>query len=626
MEGTTGHPGDGSRKRPRTEYHPWQRRKLKVGSDCEAGDGRYEITSHFGYDLVAPLPHQHARRSMPATAILLSSSHTTTDELTRIQQSSFFHKFFSLVGMNAPGKTTEKEDQTVANKGQGEETDMEDLEKSSLSRLTPAQHRRYLKLVQQAERRTSTERAHWKQLRNLVPVEQARFRQAVEDFWRNHKDDRILLGFQPSSRLYPYCQWACKQNIIRNQPFLTESPPKFGKCRQVLSLRPLMKSKLLDVATMDFQRIVVRGCDAPVKVVEELPAIGRHIAFPTRNFDPSELSLEKDTKALQIASEQNADFIATDKVLESLLQVPSDTLGASWLLPVYVNDKCVILQSTLAKAFANPRECLTMGIEAGLNEQLYSNGRGVNEDSPSSFEYMYTIWTLPKLQTRSSELKVLIRSVVWGHWKTGGPLSLRAHVDYFPERGQEVVSQHERSLWVLDQMLQKSSFMYRVDGRSGNILSWEETSVAHAFAFDTSLDDPMQGFAQVIHFFHAVSTVNFGATRNGDIPTAGTFELSRCRLFSLPSITESSRNVTTTDPCSVSVHAAANEEEEATFDISGILQKADGVVMNPKALQECQRTWTWDDTDRIPYTFPPQKNCEKKKEGVGRPRKAPKIL
>jgi hypothetical protein len=113
----------------------------------------------------------------------------------------------------------------------------------------------------------------------------------------------------------------------------------------------------------------------------------------------------------------------------------------------------------------------------------------------------------------------------------------------------------------------------------------------------------------VIQLFHAISTIDFG--REGDsggYVNGGPFRSLRSRLLSLPSLAEPASSTTLPDPFSVSVHAPAKDDELRLLDIDPFLQKADGVVMNVKALQECQRPWRWELPDRIPYTFPSKSN------------------
>jgi hypothetical protein len=602
-------------KRPRTEYHPWQRRKFKTGVDVHSADNVYVTSSHFWQDIVAPLPHQVVRRPLPSTTVL-TSTQTASEELSRIHQAPFLQNFFKSVGY----RTLTNESKIAAQEQSAEgdpddEMHVEDLDKASLSTITPSQHRRYLKLIKSEERRTPAEKAHWKQLRDVIPAEQARYRQAVQKFWLDHKNDRLLLGFLSSSssssnRLHAYCQWACQRNLERKLS-LSDQIPKFGKCRQVLSLRSLNEASLPDVATLDFQRIFQ---PENIPSISELPVSGSQIHIPLETNSRTDLALLDDTRALELASKYKATMMVTDTTLETLLRVPDGTTSTSWLLPVTIRDEIITLEQSLPQAFATPRSCLTCGLEEGLCQQVDSTAAvtvsGDKNNVSSDIRYEYTLWTLPSSASRRFPLKVLIRSAVLFKWEdSGNPLRIRAHVEYFPERGEEIVSLHELSLWILDQMLLKSTQMCRVDGRTGSVLRWHEAGVAHAFASDTHHEDPMLGFAQVIQLFHAISTIDFG--REGDCGgyiDGGPFRSLRSRLLSLPSLAEPASSTTLPDPFSVSVHAPAKDDELRLVDIDPFLQKADGVVMNVKALQECQRPWRWDLPDRIPYTFPSKSN------------------
>jgi hypothetical protein len=221
-------PSDGSTpKRPRTEYHPWQRRKLRTGQseegDDDTDDNVYVLSSHFWEDLIAPLPHQSVRRPWPSTSVLLSTP-AAPEALARIHHAPFLQRFYQTVGARPPiqdSRTVPPEETSAAEIVAEEERQLEDLDKPSLSTVTPLQHRRYLKLVHQSERRTPADKGHWKQLRDVVPAEQARYRKMVQKFWLDHTEDRLLLGFRSSNssrRLQAYCQWACQTNLERTKP------------------------------------------------------------------------------------------------------------------------------------------------------------------------------------------------------------------------------------------------------------------------------------------------------------------------------------------------------------------------------------------------------------------------
>jgi len=653
------------RKCPRTEYHPWQRRKLKIDNDDDNDDendeheggnnGHYVTSSHFQQDLVAPFPHQQIRRPFPST-MALSSTQMATEELSRIYQAPFLHGFSQLVGFipsahDMKGLTSERlEDDDDNDDDAQNESHLQDIDKTSLSNLTPAQHRRYLRLVECSERWTPLEKVHWKQLKDIVRTEQVEYQTAVETFWLNHKEDRLLLGFLPqssssqpsssslkgpsssSNRLRAFCQWACQESLERKVSLLTKEPIQptlFGKCRQTISLRSMKEdtNSLPDVTGLEFQRIYPPSRMNMTHTISELPSVGSEIPIPLRTNGKGTMDrvpLIEDDIGFKLASKHKATMMISDQTLERLLQLPGKNKNISWLLPVSIKDEIIVLDTMFEQAFSTPRECLTCGVGEGLCRQMDSmmvpttkmlvdKNDSSSSSSTSDSQYEYTLWTLPPASSSfRSSVKVLIRSEVQHLWEpSGNPLKLRAHVEYFPERGEEIVSQYELSLWILDQLLIKSTQMCRVDGRTGTILRWHEAGIAHAFASDTSQENPMQGFAQVIQLFHAVSTIDFGPKHHDDGVdggTSGPFGLVRSRLLSLPCLTEPSASTTTSsDPFSVSVHAPAKDDDIQTFDIHPYLEKAGGVIMNLKAIQECHRPWRWDVVDRIPYTFPTKK-------------------
>lgn len=575
-------------KRPRTQYHPLQRRKVEVPNNDTVD--AYALSAHFWHDLIAPLPHSQIRRPWPSSQVLFSTI-TAAGTGTVTHKFPFLQAFYDSLGIHLPTDEAEHHDTQNESLEVIEMSDMEDLDNPTLSTLTPSQHRRYLKLVQQTERRTPSERIHWKQLSSLVPTEQAKYRQAVQEFWIRHKDDRLLLGLQTSSKTRIYCQWACAEHHRHNDQMV--SLWNYGKCRQVLSLRSaaVNEKTLLDVATLDLQPVEKCNVDK-VPVVSMLPSVGTRVVPPRDSI--AEIRLSDDTKALELANQHGVDLMTTDRTMETLLKVPGD-FTTHWLLPVVRHDdhKIIVMEIPLAQVYANPRDCLTRGIQEGLLQQMTSHNQSDTQDRRRY--YAYALWTLPTSTStaggrRSKPIRVLIRSTVRLFWNAI-PLQIRAHVDFFPERGQELASRYERSLWILDQILGYICKLCRVDGRNGAILEWQDTSVAHAFAAGD--DDPMQGFTQLVQFFYSVSTIDFsGEVSDNAIPS---------RLLCLPS-RENGSNPNSIDPYSVSVHAPS--QQDVAVDLRILLENADGVSLNAKALEECYRPWKWNVPDRIPYTFP----------------------
>ncbi len=584
-------------KRQRTQHHPWQRRKVTIPDDHSTD--AYIPADHFWQDLIAPLPHMYLRRPWPSSQVLASS---ITSGGSR--KSPFLQAFYESIGIEAPNHESLDNDTQKVSTEVIDASDMEDLDNSTFSTLTPSQHRRYLKLVQQTERRTPSEKMHWKQLRAVIPAEQAKYRQTVKQFWMTHKDDRLLLGLQPSSRIHTYCHWACGEHRRHNERML--SILKYGKCRQVLSLRSAAVSDqtLLDVATLDF-KLVAKSDIETAPIVSLMPTVGTRVACPRQSL--VELPLSNDVKALELADQHGAEVMTTDRTLEALLQIPGD-FTTQWILPVTRNkNQILIMEAPYAQVYANPRECLTRGIQEGLYQLMASHDESDTDER--RYHYIYSVWTLPLTTTttsttlirRSKAMRVLIRSTVRLLESTITPLHIRAHVDFFPERGQELVSRYERSLWILDQLLGNVSKLCRVDGRNGHILEWQDTSVAHAFAAED--DDPMQGFAQLVQFFHAVSTIDFSGDMVGEtLPSRLLCLPSRENSSSPSQVPGNNQTFHAVDPYSVSVHAPSNQE--VVVDLELLLENADGVSMNAKALEECYRPWRWDLLDRIPYTFP----------------------
>jgi hypothetical protein len=202
----------------------------------------------------------------------------------------------------------------------------------------------------------------------------------------------------------------------------------------------------------------------------------------------------------------------------------------------------------------------------------------------------------------------LIRSSVFFQSENGTtPAKVRAHVEYFPERGVlEVPTSYEKSLWILDQLLfqhQIHTFWARIDPhRSCQLIGWEETGVAHAFAAAaatgkndthtnttttaTTDDDPWMHFQSLIQLLQSIPTI--------DVPQS-------ILCCGLPQQQDNSSSLL----ASISVHAPAVTDTDVRLDLEAIAEQgADGVVMSSEALQHCTRDWKWEGEDRIPYTFP----------------------
>jgi hypothetical protein len=421
---------------------------------------------------------------------------------------------------------------------------------------------------------------------------------------------------------------------------------KFGKCRQVLSLHNTEASmsnkddsKRLDVQSLEFQVVHppsdtntntnANANTTPHPHQHQLPCVGAKVVPPIQE-PPISSPLQDDATAKQLAVEHDASIVTTDETLETLLLLPGD-YASRWMVhatTVAIDDNddeknnnnnnnnnnnkqkqfITLLDLPLPQAFLTPRDCLTSGLQEGLYQQAAAaaaagntnnNNNENNKANHQGVHYRYTVWTLPMSSTQQQRrrrqqqrtvVKVLVRSKLRLFDEDTKPVKLRAHVEYFPERGSEVPSGHEKALWILDQLLlehQVTTKFARVDANTCKLLAWEETSVAHAFAGDEA--HPMRHFVALLQVLQS-------------IPTIADLETNSCLL----SLARGSH--------SVSVHTPVEDDNAVVLDLEPVLEQADAVVTSSEALSHCARDWKWDRTDRIPLTFPVQEQQEKTKK------------
>jgi hypothetical protein len=182
-------------------------------------------------------------------------------------------------------------------------------------------------------------------------------------------------------------------------------------------------------------------------------------------------------------------------------------------------------------------------------------------------------------------------------------IRLRVHVEYFPERGEEILSSYERSLWILDQLLFSKSMAGRIDPSFCTLLKWEETSVAHALAGSSSSTlsspspsghktlDPMDHWHRLAQLLQAIPTIGRSGSFLLCFPGRGTPNLS---------------------PTSASVHkeietegttAAAAGDRDAVIDIEQELNMAGQVLLGLTGVARSIRDWAWKE-ERVSFTFP----------------------
>ena len=500
------------------------------------------------------------------------------------------------------------------------------LIKQSLALLTPGQQKRYLQLTgqHQTERRTDLERKELKRLNAIVTQEQQIYREALAKFYATHSD-RFLLGFKtPQHPAYRFASFASSASEAANEPWKASTGvcTRFGKCRQVLSLQlPGLASSSskkeqrpsVDVASLKFET-VFKTSTMPPDFKGPLPTGNNSIPPPSRESLPTKMLLRDDKTAKELAIKHKASIVTTAETLESLLQLPGD-LATQWIIyasTLSAKDKggnekdyssnIFLLDVPLAQAFLSPRACLEAGFQEGLYQWLGGSTGDESQSPDPQIQYMYSLWILPPpttitLSRRSTPVRVLVRSTI-RLVSDGCPVRFRSRVEYFPERGAELPTSYEKALWILDQLVLGASAMTctaRIDPRTCEVLGWEETSVAHAFAGDlgtTSTTDPMMHWQGLLQLLQSVPTIGHGT--DGLLCLPG-------RDIQAPLV-------------SVSVNAKSGPQEESVVDLDTVFQQAGAVVLNADALRRCPRDWKWEDDERVPFTFPIVKDSKVSKK------------
>jgi hypothetical protein len=215
-------------------------------------------------------------------------------------------------------------------------------------------------------------------------------------------------------------------------------------------------------------------------------------------------------------------------------------------------------------------------------------------------------------------LRVLVRSARRLSRKNGlahhGLPEIRARVEYFAERGQELASSLDQALWVLDHLLGGGSGanainasgiptaesqlkICRVDPRTMKCLGWEEASWASATTEPSRWYERTtpEGAGAEDHWRRLVSLLS--ATR-----TIGPGRHVLC----LPGRRETSGD----SVLSATVHES---DVQGKIDLLSELGRSTAVPLGLEAFSRSQRFWRWECADRVPFTLP--ETASKKDDG-----------
>jgi len=545
------------------------------------------------------------------------------DFLTSIGRVPDATKNFAESGTQSESITKETEDSNKETK-----TIQLALEDPSRSTLTAGQHERYISFLTSGKAWKTHERKEFGNLKQLVQQEQARYRQEQLNFWSQHKEDRIMVGFSPPKSplavaATKFVSLAAFPESIKEAWIKEYSGKIYGRCCQIISLETVGgittgNKNRWTVDAIASQTVGITTTAATNSSTNTTIEASRMTVFPDPGTpvpipkQPLPVNfLEHDKAAVTLAKEHRIPMIATLDAVEAIMSTDS----SPWSQQIRFSNGVAIMDLPLPHPDPTPRACLTRGLNDGLAQWACRNFK--DSDSSSDVEttapnHRYVVLTLPQpssLTTTASaatpqttkaqkQIKVLVR--VPAHYST---TRVHAHVEYFPERGEETISAYERSLWILDHFLKmERSLVARIDpSKSCQVLRWEPTSMAHALAGIEgtfakgmlSQQDPMDHWHRLAKLLQAIPTLS---------RSDGNF------LLCYPG--RSSSKDQQLMPQSVSVHmettttTTLNIEDGSIIRVETELQRAGEVQLGPAAISRTMQDWKWMHKDRAPYTFP----------------------
>lgn len=575
--------------------------------------------------------HRRRRRPYPSSSqmiLKLKSSSSATEAAAVVGSKNdlppIFTSFLASIGklQQLPGSDSGNVETDV--EGASRNARVDALDDPSRSTLATGQHQRYISLssLGSGQLWKPPQKKEFRKLNDLVKAEQKDYCQALGKFWLEHKD-RVLIGFtSPHSTLSAESSAAAKFVELAAYPSHIRVPWQkefqgntYGKCCQVISLETVAGISAGNKGRWTVDAIESQDLGAgPGKsqqqqqVLAALPDIGSKVPMPTRKQTVDFLKYDK--QAILLAKEHKIPVITTLETLEAIMA----TNNAHWSLPVYFQDNLAIVELPFPQPDCSPRVCLTRGLNEGLSQWVDHQFQSevLEETSKEkTVPFRYVLLALPpssgvmpgpmdsRAQNISKRTKVLVRV-------PNQYTRIHAHVEYFPERGEEITSSYERSLWVLDHFLKfDRSLVARIDPLLlCRVLKWEPTSIAHALAGNegngsagssgkpisspSSSQDPMDHWHRLAKLLQAIPLIS----RND-----GEF------LVALPGREKHPL------PRSASVHmkqANGTKDVVVSGDISveAELNRAGEVQLGSNAIKSTMNDWKWT-SNRVPFTFPP---------------------
>lgn len=551
---------------------------------------------------------------------------------------------------------------------------------------------------QQTSKLNFAQRKEVGKLRQLIAKEQALYRLALDKFHENYKSRYLIgfesdsLGESSNdaynSEASAFCRWASfrVQSINREwekrivpglDTDISTLPKCYGKVRQTLALHYRTQQSSLDVQDLicsvvheSQPRAHVPASSLSSSLPVKLPELStkdvgddstsRKISPPSTDLAPPIEMIRDDKKAIELALKHSAAIVTTSETLETLLRLPGQH-SSKWMLPCNTrkmgSKSVTFLDLSIAQAFSSPRSCLELGLQEGAYQTLLEKYQTSQNDKEKKFEHMtpvsqnvYSLWTLPTKNAGSTKdsrkpIRILVRTQIRLRDSTSKlPIRIRTRVEYFntpvsPESRsrKEVPNSYERSLWILDQILfghRVFGLQYRVDPKTCEVVGWDTTSVAHAFASSQADDiqsdskshhsntSPLDHWKALIQLLQSIPSIDMPDTllclpgliaeRKSAANETGKESVLGEKGSSV--LTNNKQEQIRLNPFSVSVHSSCDSPNKTsdprlsppgTIRLDkGVLDHAGAVMLGDQALRDCRREWEWDRNDLVPNTFP----------------------
>lgn len=489
--------------------------------------------------------------------------------------------------------------------------------------LTRAHHVRFRKLLlifgmnaSNNDAPTKAKKKEFQTLCELVGEERRLYGEALREFCTANAE-RFHLGFKIPCHASQFVDIRSQYIHSYKRAWLNSSASEarfYGPCIQTISLlnhhtnysgsgkiHGGINAQITLMDTLSPKHVFQRTVGRPLPVVnaEKLKEVlkeGTCLRASKRIVKScnDSLFLYQDLDAQRLAEEYNVQVILTERVMMSLIK------ETKWILPL--SQKKVVQSNTNRSKVlvfiedpmptsCSSRECLSFGFIDALYGSLYDT------DVPTgSRQYNYTLMNF----WGSSSFRVLVRSETFVLDEDGGPLSMDVSLEYFPDRGMELIPVRDRTQWLVHKMLHSKAkqLLFRIDPETTKILSMEEKGVADVLTSEDPTKDE-KGLDSLGDF------ENIENDKSPDELIQGMMDL--CHATTKLNHDFASRNIICYPAryqCSTPVvsHqvASVHKETKDTSDVDIMKEMDDSFQVH---LAPTFHPWSWTH-DRIPYTFP----------------------